>query len=118
MYICVHLSVCVSVCVHCAAPPFLVPVYSSVQFMEYGDQLEVKCSVVGSLPLAYVWTHKELPPHKYNCTEGGHVITRSGSLFFAHMTCEDEGRWVCMASNDVGEVLYRVDIYRKTSGSE
>lgn len=79
-------------------------------FYEYSIDVHLTCPVIGSSPLQYHWTLDEMAinnSHKYYMME-------DGTLTIHNISSDDEGLYLCIVQNSVGEVI--VSIYLRDAG--
>lgn len=89
-------------------PPFQTHSLSGITFLDYGDTVLLPCPVAGSPPLSYLWCHWKRQTSQ--C-----MLSKSSELLLHNISREDEGHWICVSSNEVGEVSVRLNIYKHSS---
>jgi len=84
-----------------------------LRFRKYGDGVVVSCDVFGSPPITFMWCRRKENRSLPSCSSSS-----SADLVIHNISRENEGRWTCIASNDVGEAKITVDLYRENSNGE
>ena len=87
--------------------------YEVVLISLYGIKVELTCPMMGSPPLHYRW---EKDGHLIAIHDGYEVLG-NGSLIISNVSGQDEGRYICIVSNNVREGEYHILLsYENTTG--
>ena len=93
-----------------------LPIITSLSEEPYpafpGEKFELSCQGYGS-PMPHIAWYKVLTDGEsvlVPTSQGHHLVNQGGTLKVKHVVPHDDGKYICLATNNVGQAKFLVDI--------